>query len=102
MRSQWRLHFIRGFVQIQGSGLTFSKKIPEGPRNLFQVVDLTFERNASKKESGPLVSSPEFVCAVELVASLHSAADAWPSPARSSSLRGLRLGRHEPRQSVEP
>lgn len=99
MRSQWRLHFIQGFVQIQGSGLTFSKKIPEGLCNSFQVADLTFERNASEKEKWALLGSPEFVCAVELVTSLHSAADTWPD---SSNLCGLRLGRHELCRSEEP
>lgn len=36
--------------------LTFSKTIPEGLCNSFQVNDLTFQRNASKKESGHFVA----------------------------------------------
>lgn len=34
---------------MQSSALTFSKKIPEGPCNPFQVNDLTFERNTSEE-----------------------------------------------------
>lgn len=39
-------------------GLTFSKKIPEGLCNLFQVNDLTFGRNASRKQSGHFLGYP--------------------------------------------
>lgn len=95
MRSQWTLHFTQSFVQIHGSGLTFSEKIPEGLCNLFQVNDLTFERNANKKESGHfwVIRVRARLCGT----SLHSAADAWSSslhfPNRFSNLSGI---------SVEP
>lgn len=38
--------------------LTFSKRIPEGLCNLFQVNDLTFGRNASEEESGHFLCFP--------------------------------------------
>lgn len=38
--------------------LTFSKRIPEGLCNSFQVNDLTFGRNASKEESGHFLGFP--------------------------------------------